>query len=116
MHRWSEAWLGWYLLGLSHSLVHCFGMTALSVAFSSSTNGSFWQFVLAVKRSVNSLTVKTLSPWKLMLRDGLNLYAVSPSPYLYFEYFTSSSFVGHLGSEHRQRPVLVYHQAQRGWR
>jgi hypothetical protein len=31
MHRWSEAWLGWYILGLSHSLVHCFGMTPLPV-------------------------------------------------------------------------------------
>jgi hypothetical protein len=30
--------------------------------------------VLALMRSVNSLTAKPLSPWKLMLRDGLNLY------------------------------------------
>jgi len=29
---------------------------------------------LAVNRSVQSLSVKSLSPWKLMLRDGLNLY------------------------------------------
>ena len=80
MHRWSEAWLGWCILGLSHSLVYSFGMTAL-LAFLSLTDISVWQFVLAVKRSVKSLSVKTLSPWKLMLRDGLNLYAVSPSPY-----------------------------------
>ncbi|KAI0250752.1 hypothetical protein BJV78DRAFT_1216705 [Lactifluus subvellereus] len=31
-------------------------------------------FALAVKRSIQSLSVKDLSPWKLMLRDGLNLY------------------------------------------
>lgn len=30
--------------------------------------------LLAVNRSVQSLSVKMLSPWKLMLRDGLNLY------------------------------------------
>lgn len=36
-------------------------------------------------RSINSLKARPLSPWKLMLRDGLNLYGVSlsitPSPY-----------------------------------
>ncbi|KZT19537.1 hypothetical protein NEOLEDRAFT_1165386 [Neolentinus lepideus HHB14362 ss-1] len=32
-------------------------------------------FALAVARSLNSLKLKPLSPWKLMLRDGLNLYA-----------------------------------------
>jgi len=31
-------------------------------------------FALALKRSVDSLQNKPLSPWKLMLRDGLNLY------------------------------------------
>jgi hypothetical protein len=31
--------------------------------------------VLALNRSIKSLTEKPLSPWKLMLRDGLNLYA-----------------------------------------
>ncbi|CDO75327.1 hypothetical protein BN946_scf184848.g4 [Trametes cinnabarina] len=31
-------------------------------------------FVLAVRRSLRSLKVKQLSYWKLMLRDGLNLY------------------------------------------
>ncbi|KAJ7600498.1 hypothetical protein C8J56DRAFT_813308 [Mycena floridula] len=31
-------------------------------------------FILALKRSVNSLAAKPLTPWKLMLRDGLNLY------------------------------------------
>jgi len=31
-------------------------------------------FALAVNRSLQSLSIKTLSPWKLMLRDGLNLY------------------------------------------
>jgi len=31
-------------------------------------------FALALKRSIVSLQVKPLSPWKLMLRDGLNLY------------------------------------------
>ncbi|TFK52525.1 hypothetical protein OE88DRAFT_1657836 [Heliocybe sulcata] len=31
-------------------------------------------FALAVSRSLNSLKLKPLSPWKLMLRDGLNLY------------------------------------------
>jgi hypothetical protein len=53
----------------------------LLVAFSSSTDSSVWQFALAVNRSVKSLSVKALSPWKLMLRDGLNLYAVSLFPY-----------------------------------
>ena len=33
------------------------------------------QFVLAVHRSLQSLRLKQLSYWKLMLRDGLNLYA-----------------------------------------
>ncbi|KAK2465248.1 hypothetical protein APHAL10511_002602 [Amanita phalloides] len=31
-------------------------------------------FALALARSTNSLKEKPLSPWKLMLRDGLNLY------------------------------------------
>jgi len=31
--------------------------------------------VLAFHRSIQSLKNKPLSPWKLMLRDGLNLYA-----------------------------------------
>ncbi|KAF8895398.1 hypothetical protein BD779DRAFT_1433956 [Infundibulicybe gibba] len=31
-------------------------------------------FALALMRSINSLKAKPLSPWKLMLRDGLNLY------------------------------------------
>jgi hypothetical protein len=31
-------------------------------------------FALAVNRSLQSLSTKHLSPWKLMLRDGLNLY------------------------------------------
>ncbi|KAJ6512233.1 hypothetical protein C8R47DRAFT_1094193 [Mycena vitilis] len=30
--------------------------------------------ILALMRSINSLEAKPLSPWKLMLRDGLNLY------------------------------------------
>lgn len=32
-------------------------------------------FALALIRSIQSLEAKPLSPWKLMLRDGLNLYA-----------------------------------------
>ena len=32
------------------------------------------QFALALNRSIQSLKLKKLSPWKLMLRDGLNLY------------------------------------------
>ncbi|KAF8644518.1 hypothetical protein AX16_008395 [Volvariella volvacea WC 439] len=32
-------------------------------------------FALALRRSLASLVAKPLSPWKLMLRDGLNLYA-----------------------------------------
>jgi hypothetical protein len=35
------------------------------------------QFGLAVMRSVESLQTRPLSAWKLMLRDGLNLYGVS---------------------------------------
>lgn len=31
-------------------------------------------FAMALKRSIQSLSVKSLTPWKLMLRDGLNLY------------------------------------------
>ncbi|KLO14785.1 hypothetical protein SCHPADRAFT_825713 [Schizopora paradoxa] len=31
-------------------------------------------FALALNRSIQSLKLKKLSPWKLMLRDGLNLY------------------------------------------
>ncbi|KAF8349350.1 hypothetical protein F5887DRAFT_878651 [Amanita rubescens] len=33
-----------------------------------------FSFVLALQRSISSLKEKPLSPWKLMLRDGLNLY------------------------------------------
>jgi len=45
--------------------------------------GTYWviptvlytaSFVLALARSRQSLNVKQISPWKLMLRDGLNLY------------------------------------------
>jgi len=45
--------------------------------------GTYWviptvlytaSFVLALARSRQSLSVKQISPWKLMLRDGLNLY------------------------------------------
>ncbi|KAH6912923.1 hypothetical protein BKA70DRAFT_1265485 [Coprinopsis sp. MPI-PUGE-AT-0042] len=32
-------------------------------------------FALALMRSLSSLNVKPMTPWKLMLRDGLNLYA-----------------------------------------
>ncbi len=64
-------------------------MIVLLVAFSLSTDSFIWQFALAVNRSVQSLSVRALSPWKLMLRDGLNLYAVSPPPHWSFEYFTS---------------------------
>ena len=35
------------------------------------------QLGLAITRSVESLQTRPLSPWKLMLRDGLNLYGVS---------------------------------------
>jgi hypothetical protein len=31
-------------------------------------------FALALKRSIDSLQARPLSLWKLMLRDGLNLY------------------------------------------
>ncbi|CAE6483843.1 unnamed protein product [Rhizoctonia solani] len=36
----------------------------------------FWSaaFALALSRSIQSLRTKPLGPWKLMLRDGLNLY------------------------------------------
>jgi len=34
------------------------------------------QFGLALLRSIRSLEVKPLGLWKLMLRDGLNLYGV----------------------------------------
>lgn len=37
----------------------------------------FVQFALAVIRSVESLQARPISVWKLMLRDGLNLYGVS---------------------------------------
>ena len=36
------------------------------------------QFGLALLRSIKSLEVKPLTIWKLMLRDGLNLYGVRP--------------------------------------
>lgn len=45
--------------------------------------GTYWllptvlytaSFLLALSRSRQSLSVKQISPWKLMLRDGLNLY------------------------------------------
>jgi hypothetical protein len=80
MYRRPEAWLGWCVLGLSHPFVQCLGMMVLLLTFSSSTDNSVRQFALAVNRSAKSLSVKVLSPWKLMLRDGLNLYAVSLSP------------------------------------
>jgi hypothetical protein len=74
-----HSWVGVYWV--SATLLYTASVrSVVSVTFSSSTDSSLWQFALAVNRSVKSLSVKTLSPWKLMLRDGLNLYAVSPSP------------------------------------
>jgi hypothetical protein len=74
-----EAQLDWCLLAFGHRLLHSLGMAVASIAFASSTDGPCDQLGLAVKRSVQSLSAKKLSPWKLMLRDGLNLYGVSPS-------------------------------------
>jgi hypothetical protein len=46
------------------------------------------QFGLALMRSINSLKSKHLSPWKLMLRDGLNLYGVRVSPRIIISFLT----------------------------
>jgi len=78
MYRRPETQLGWCILAFSYPLLHSLGTIVTSLAFASQLKGPCDQLALAVKRSVQSLSVKMLSPWKLMLRDGLNLYGVSP--------------------------------------
>ena len=66
--------MGWHLLACAYTPLHGFGRSddfdyeVLAHVYS--------QFALALQRSISSLKEKPLSPWKLMLRDGLNLYAV----------------------------------------
>ncbi|KAH8998522.1 hypothetical protein EDB92DRAFT_1835649 [Lactarius akahatsu] len=54
------------IAGPKHNWV---GIYWLSVTFFHTAS-----FAMAVNRSIQSLSVKLLTPWKLMLRDGLNLY------------------------------------------
>ena len=75
----------------------------------------FWlmtpnQFALAISRSMQSLQVKPLSPWKLMLRDGLNLYAVSAKS-LWKVRDPDSIDLGNLDCEHGQHAFLVHHHS-----
>jgi hypothetical protein len=68
-----ENWVGIYWVGptlLYTASVCCFTRCLPIVA-------DLFQFALALIRSIRSLEAKPLSPWKLMLRDGLNLYGVS---------------------------------------
>ena len=89
--------MGWHLLGCAYAPLHCFGRSddlnyqVVAHVYS--------QFVLALRRSIDSLKEKPLSPWKLMLRDGLNLYAVCP--FSYSPYFSSDilSYTGNLARQ-----------------
>ena len=87
LHCGPKAQLGWNLLGCPHVALH---NNSKPTRFSGGFHGTyvltpFLQFVLALWRSISSLQSKPLSPWKLMLRDGLNLYGVrySSTPSIY---------------------------------
>ena len=77
MYRRSETKLGGYLLGSPHPPLHHLSRYTQASISHFILNVFFAQFGLAVMRSVESLQTRPLSPWKLMLRDGLNLYGVS---------------------------------------
>ena len=78
MYLRSETKLGGYLLGSAHPPLHHLGQyTLVSISHFILNYIISVQFGLAVIRSVGSLQTRPLSPWKLMLRDGLNLYGVS---------------------------------------
>lgn len=63
-------------------------------------------------RSINSLQAKPLSPWKLMLRDGLNLYAVRYFPITWgFLKLIHFPWLGHLAREPCEHVLLVHHEA-----
>ncbi|KAG6891345.1 hypothetical protein C0992_008460 [Termitomyces sp. T32_za158] len=64
-------------------------------------------FALALARSLKSLQAKPLSPWKLMLRDGLNLYGVSPHPSITPSHPTDEIISGHLPRQPNKRDLLV---------
>jgi hypothetical protein len=64
---------------------------------------------------MSSLQVKPLSFWKLMLRDGLNLYAVSPFFLFLAMYvgFDACLSVVYRDCQPRQRYLLVRYPAYR---
>jgi hypothetical protein len=68
-------WVGIYWL--SATLVYTASVSPLMLLIVPTCLLNTIQFALAVIRSYNSLQSKPLTPWKLMLRDGLNLYGVS---------------------------------------
>ena len=75
--------MGWHLLGRSHPAVY--RISALAGLFYPRSRNAYitpLQLALAVGRSFQSLKDKQLNLWKLMLRDGLNLYGVSPTAIL----------------------------------
>ena len=75
LHCRSQIQLGWHLLGCAHAPIHRFGRSN-DLFYLAECHAIMIQLVLALMRSINSLKEKPLSPWKLMLRDGLNLYGV----------------------------------------
>ena len=95
MYLRPETELGGYLLGGPHPPLHLLSQYTLFSISHSILNIFSVQFGLAVMRSVESLRTRPLSPWKLMLRDGLNLYGVS---YLRGSITETQLLIGHLDS------------------
>lgn len=89
MYRRSETKLGGHLLGSPHPPLHRLSRYTLASISHFILIIFFVQFGLAVMRSVESLQTRPLSPWKLMLRDGLNLYGVSYLT-LWFNHYNST--------------------------
>lgn len=69
------------------------------------------QFALALAKSFNSLQTKPMGLWKLMLRDGLNLYGVRFT--LLLTCIMTYVLLGHLVCQHGQHAVLVHHEPYR---
>ena len=83
MYRRAETRLGRNLLGRPHLALLRFRQFLLFFSFPSFSGRSpvNSQFGLALLRSIKSLEVKQMGLWKLMLRDGLNLYGVRLTPF-----------------------------------
>lgn len=86
MYRRSETKLGGHLLGSPHRPLHHLSRYTLASISHFVLNVFFVQFGLAIMRSVESLKTRPLNPWRLMLRDGLNLYGVSYFTFVWFNH------------------------------